>query len=318
MKQPKKGFAIAGIEISGDVILAPMTGISDMPYRLLTRKFGNSLSWTAFVNSTEVIGGHPHRLNDRLTYAAQERPVIFQIYGSENQSIVQAARLLLERKPDILDINLGCSVKAISARGAGAGMLRDLQNVHSLISTLNNELPIPVTTKIRLGWDENTKQPVELAKMLEDAGSSLITVHARTRSQHFQNEADWDAIAAVKQAVGVPVIGNGDVKHPGDIDAMLTLTGCDAVMVGRAAIGNPWIFSRQSPHEISAAEKISTMKDHFDLMAGFYGDYRAILLFRKHAAGYLRNFTLNRENRALILQSTTKQKFFDHLESLIR
>jgi len=226
--------------------------------------------------------------------------------------------MLLDRKPDILDINLGCSVKAISARGAGAGMLRDLNNVHALISTLTKELGIPITTKIRLGWDENTKQPVEIAKMLEDAGSRLITVHARTRSQHFQHNADWSAIYEVKKAVGIPVIGNGDIKQPEDIEAMLNMTGCDAVMIGRAAIGNPWIFSRVDPSDVSPAEKVSIMKEHFELMSDFYGDSKALLLFRKHAAGYLNHFSLNRNDRAAILQSTGKLELFNNLKTLIQ
>lgn len=312
------GFYIGSFHINGDVILAPMAGISDMPYRLLIRRFGNTLSWTAFVNSNEVIGGHPHRLADRLTFTSEERPIIFQVYGSDNQTILNASRMLLDRKPDILDINLGCSVKAISARGAGAGMLRDLNNVHVLISTLTKELGIPITTKIRLGWDENTKQPVEIAKMLEGAGSSLITVHARTRSQHFQHNADWSAIYEVKKAVGIPVIGNGDIKQPEDIAAMLNMTGCDAVMIGRAAIGNPWIFSMVDPSDVSPAEKVSIMKEHFELMTDFYGDSKALLLFRKHAAGYLNHFSLNRNDRAAILQSTSRLELFNNLDTLIQ
>jgi len=312
------GFYLGSFHIPGDVILAPMAGISDMPYRLLTRRFGNTLSWTAFVNSTEVIGGHPHRLADRLTFASEEKPIVFQVYGSDNQNILDASRMMLDRKPDILDINLGCSVKAISARGAGAGMLRDLNNVHALISTLTKELSIPIITKIRLGWDENTKQPVEIAKMLEDAGSRLITVHARTRSQHFQHNADWSAISEVKKAVGIPVIGNGDVKYPQDINLMKNTTGCDAVMIGRAAIGNPWIFSRVDPSDVSPAEKVSVMKVHYELMSDFYGGSKALLLFRKHAAGYLNHFSLNRNDRAAILQSTGKLELFNNLETLIQ
>jgi len=225
--------------------------------------------------------------------------------------------LLQDRKPDILDINLGCAVKAISARGAGSRMLRDMQNVFSLISTLTKELPIPVTTKIRLGWDETTKNHVEIAQMLEDAGSSLITVHARTRSQHFQHEADWHAIAEVKQAVQVPVIGNGDVKTVQDIDSMLNHTGCDAVMIGRAAIGNPWIFSRLPAVDISNSAKLESMQKHFTLMDDFYGESKAVLLFRKHAAGYLHHFAINRDERAVILKSTTKADLFSNMNRIL-
>jgi len=242
---------------------------------------------------------------------------VFQLYGNDNLTILSAAMLLMDRKPDILDINLGCSVKAISARGAGAGMLRDMQNVYTLISTLKRELTIPVTTKIRMGWDENSKNHVEIAQMLEDAGSSLITIHARTRSQHFQQEADWSAITEVKQAVRVPVIGNGDVKTPMDINRMLNLTGCDAVMIGRAAIGNPWIFSRLTAEEIPVTEKLITMQKHFCLMEDFYGKDKSLLLFRKHTAGYLTHFSVEREKRAIILQSTSKSELFANLERFL-
>lgn len=294
-----------------------MAGISDMPYRLLTRDMGNALSWTAFVNSTEVIGGHPHRMDDRLSYSDSEKPVVFQLYGNDNQTILKAAILLLDRKPDILDINLGCSVKAISARGAGAGMLRDMHNVFSLIAALTKELPIPVTTKIRLGWDETTKNHVEIAKMLEDAGSSLITVHARTRSQHFQHEAEWHAIAEVKQAVQVPVIGNGDVRTVQDIDSMLSQTGCDAVMIGRAAIGNPWIFSRLPAVDVPSKVKLETMQKHFVLMGDFYGESKAVLLFRKHVAGYLNHFSISRDERAAILKSTSFADLFTNMKRFL-
>ncbi len=302
-------FCIGDIKVNGNVILAPMVGISDMPYRILTRSMGNALSWTAFVNAQEVIYGHPHRLEDRISYKESEHPIVFQLYGSEPNLMLEAAALLLLRKPDILDINLGCSVKAISARGAGAGMLRDMQKVSCLIKNLTENLPLPITTKIRLGWDENTRNHVEIAQMLENAGSKMITVHARTRSQHFGHTADWSAIEEIKRAVKVPVVGNGDVNTSADIDRMLATTGCDAVMIGRAAIGNPWIFSNLDPVHLSAKEKISVINQHLDIMCSFYGESRAIILFRKHASGYLRHFYINRDQRAEILQATSKESF---------
>lgn len=286
-----------------------MVGISDKPYRLLTRRMGNALSWTAFVNAQEVVLGHPHRLEHRLAYDDNERPIVFQLYGSDPNLMLEAATLLLKREPDILDINLGCSVKAISARGAGAGMLRDMHKVTRLIESLAEGLPIPVTTKIRLGWDENAQNHVEIARLLEKAGSKMITVHARTRSQHFSHTADWSAIEEIKRAVRVPVVGNGDVNTPADIDRMKEATGCDAVMIGRAAIGNPWIFSQKDPASISVKEKIDTIKMHLELMCSFYGENRAIILFRKHAAGYLQHFCINREQRVEILQATSKESF---------
>ena len=213
--------------------------------------------------------------------------------------------MLLDRKPDILDINLGCSVKAISARGAGAGMLRDLNNVHALISTLTKELSIPIITKIRLGWDENTKQPVEIAKMLEDAGSRLITVHARTRSQHFQHNADWSAISEVKKGSGIPVIGNGDVKYPQDINLMKNTTGCDRSDDLAGCHRQSWIFSRVDPSDVSPAEKVSVMKVHYENDVRFLWWLQSIAAFPKTCSWITESFlSLNRNDRQQSCKST--------------
>ncbi len=191
-----------------------------------------------------------------------ERPIMFQLYGSDIEQMVAAAKKLLARKPDILDINLGCSVKAISARGAGAGMLRDVESVSKLILNLSHDIPLPITTKIRLGWDEKNQNYMEIVRALEESGSSLITVHARTRMQRFTAAANWDAIKQIKEIVSVPVIGNGNVKTPDDIAAMISTTGCDAVMVGRAAIGNPWIFAKLDADRVTLSERYLVIEEH--------------------------------------------------------
>jgi nifR3 family TIM-barrel protein len=310
-------FFIKNIAIHGDVILAPMVSISDMPYRLITRRLGNALSWSAFVNAQEVIFGHPHRLKDRLQFEENERPFVMQLYGNDIDMMVAAAKTLMLRQPDILDINLGCSVKAISARGAGAGMLRDMPKVIHLIQSLCKILPIPITTKIRLGWDELTKNPVDIAQTLQEAGSSMITVHARTRSQHFGEAADWEAIHKIKTAVAVPVIGNGDIKTSADIDRMKCTTGCDAVMIGRAAIGNPWLFSRRDVDKVPIQEKFEVIKEHLNLMCECYTEKRGVLLFRKHAAGYLSHLRISHDQRTEILNAKTKDSFLQLLQKIV-
>jgi nifR3 family TIM-barrel protein len=310
-------FLIKNIMIYGDVILAPMVSISDMPYRLITRKLGNALSWSAFVNAQEVIYGHPHRLKDRLQFIESERPFVMQLYGNDIDMMIAAAKTLMLRQPDILDINLGCSIKAISARGAGAGMLRDMPKVINLIQSLCNILPVPITTKIRLGWDELTKNPVDIAQTLQEAGSSMITVHARTRSQHFDDIADWEAIHQIKAAIDVPVIGNGDIKTPADIDRMKSTTGCDAVMIGRAAIGNPWLFSRRDVDTVPIQEKFDVIKEHLNLMCECYTEKRGVLLFRKHVAGYLSHLLISHNQRTEILKANTKESFLSLLKKAI-
>jgi len=202
-------------------------------------------------------------------------------------TIIEAARRLQDCGPNIIDLNLGCYVRKIAERGAGSGMLRDPAKIARLFARLTRALRVLVTAKIRLGWDEQTRNYLEVARILEENGASLIAVHARTKAQGYTGVADWNAIAEIKQAVKIPVIGNGDVKTVADIARIKAQTGCDGVMIGRAAVGNPWIFSRKDREQVEPSEKIALLRRHLSRHLEFYGERAGLILFRKHAYRYV-------------------------------
>lgn len=294
-------FSISDIPIYGRLILAPMDGFSDLPYRSLCREYGSAVSYTAFVNAIKIEGGSPH-IYQELEYLPEERPVIFQIFDSSEERLLAAALKIQKLKPDAIDINMGCSVRRVSGRGAGAGLLKDPGKIANIMQSLSRHLDVPTTAKIRLGWDENNLNYLDIARAIEDNGGALIAVHARTRAQGYGGKADWDAIAAIKQHVRIPVIGNGDIRTISDIDEMLVHTNCDAVMIGRTAIGNPWIFRRQSFTDITMNEFKSVVHNHLEKMMAYYGLERGVILFRKHLAGYIRPLHPNVTLRQNILR----------------
>jgi tRNA-dihydrouridine synthase B len=307
-------FHVRHIPVYGDLILSPMDGYSDLPFRLICRELGSAMSYTEFVNVNEL--ATTRKLDAKCWRKlefdpAVERPMTFQIYGHEVDRLVEVALRLqdIEPAPDIIDINMGCYVKSISERGAGSGMLRCPDKMETLFKQLSTSLRIPVTGKIRLGWDEASRNHVENAKRLEDNGASLVAIHGRTKSQGYSGSADWDAIAEVKQAVHIPVIGNGDVKRVADIARIRTHTGCDGVMIGRAAIGNPWIFAGKDREQVTLDEKITLMRRHLALNLEFYGPQVGLILFRKHAAKYILGLPNEAELRIPLLTAKTVEEF---------
>jgi len=308
-------FFVRDIPIHGDLILAPMDGISDQPFRALCRQFGSAMSYTEFISALEVLQDSL-RICDKLVFHPEERPVVFQLFDSEPERLLRAAQKLLERTPDIVDVNMGCSVRSVSGRGAGAGLLREPRKAAQVMQTLCNGLDIPVTAKIRLGWDDKNRNYLEIARLLEKSGCSLIVVHGRTKTQGYSGDADWEAIAEIKAAVSIPVIANGDVSSSSDIEKIMALTGCDAVMIGRAAIGNPWIFSRRDRGEVPDELVRKTMQNHLESMVAFYGEEKGLLLFRKHASRYLRPWMLTEEERKRLFSCVSAVEFNQALDTL--
>jgi tRNA-dihydrouridine synthase B len=284
-------FWIKNIPIYGDLILAPMDGISDLPFRTITRRIGSAASYTEFVNCIDVVQNQPG-IASKVAFREEERPVVIQVFDEDPDRMVEAGLKLMEFKPDVLDVNMGCPSKDVAGRGAGAGLLRQPQKIAEIFKKLTRVIPVPVTGKIRLGWDESSKNYLEVVKMIEDNGGSLVAVHARTKSQSYGGQADWESIAEIKQNVRIPVIGNGDVHTIADIELMKSLTGCDGVMIGRAAIENPWIFARRDRDTVPIKEVQETLIFHLNEMLNFYGP-RGLIIFRKYIKGYLRPYKVN-------------------------
>lgn len=309
-------WKIGEITIKGKLILAPMEGISDQPYRGICRRMGAAISYTEFVSALEILNKHPYRVEQRVSFLEEERPIAIQVFDNEPDRLVQAVQKLLPLNPDIIDINMGCSAKTVSNRGAGAGLLQTPDKIEEIFSTLSKTLSIPITGKIRLGWDENTLNYLEIAKIVEENGGAALAIHGRTRKQSYTGKANWDAIAEIKQALTIPVIANGDVKTPNDVLRILEHTQADGVMIGRKAIGNPWIFAGIPADEVPFSERLKTMENHIQTMADFYTEHTGVVLFRKHAVAYLQHFPMNKEERKTLLTTVTVASFMHYLKSL--
>lgn len=307
-------FYVRDVPIYGDAILAPMDGYSDWPFRSTCRSLGSAMSYSEFVKVEHVLHS-PRHTRAKLYYEETERPVVFQIYGDDPDVIVQAALMVQELGPDIIDINMGCPAKSVSARGAGVGMMRTPLKIARLFRKLGSALRVPYTGKIRIGWEDMRTYKL-VARIVEENGGSLIAIHGRTKEQSYGGQANWDAIAEVKAAVKIPVIGNGDVKTAADIDRLKQYTGCDAVMIGRAAMANPWIFSRLDRDQVSPEQVRDVVRQHLARNVKFYGPEDGQRLFRKHAVQYLLMRSLTREDRKRILQVRPPAEFMQLLERI--
>ncbi len=307
-------FFVGSVPVFGDLILSPMDGFSDLPFRSFCRELGSAMSYTEFINAQDILNGHPH-IEQKFAFLVQERPVVFQIYDDDPQRLLEVALRLQERGPDIIDINMGCSAKTVSGRGAGAGLLRTPLKVAQIFQKLSRALQVPVTAKIRLGWDQDVRNYLVIARIVEENGGALVAVHGRTKAQGYGGNADWEAIGEIKAALSIPVIGNGDVRTVADIERMKAQTGCEAVMIGRAAIGNPWIFSHLDRSQVPPWQVKAGMLRHLERMLSFYdGDY-GLVLFRKHASRYLSPIPLSREQRQRLLTCERPDEFLELLET---
>lgn len=307
-------FFVRDIPIYGDRILAPMDGYSDWPFRSICRALGSAMSYTEFVKVEKILSRSKEPAK-RLYFEEVERPITFQIYGDDPELILKAALIVEKKNPDIIDINMGCPAKSIADRGAGVGMMPTPLKIARTFRKLVKTLKVPVTGKIRLGWDRNKNYKL-IARIVEEEGGSLIAVHGRTKEQRYAGDANWDAIAEVKSIVKIPVIGSGDVKTVSDIQRMKQHTHCDAVMIGRAAIANPWIFMRLDREQVSPELLHETVREHLQKSIQFYGEGDGQRLFRKYAVQYLLLKTLDRESRKEILKERPSGEFLDMLNQI--
>ena len=262
---------IGGVNVGEGLILAPMAGITDLSFRLIARRFGADLVTSEMVSAEGVLRGNAST-RALLQIHPEGRPLAVQLFGGEACRVAEAARIVVDRGVDIIDLNMGCAVPKVIRQGAGAALLLDPDRVGEMVAAVRRAVTAPVTVKIRSGWSREQINAVEVARRVEEAGADAVTVHPRTARQGFSGAADWEVIARVKAAVSIPVIGNGDVQRPEQVEKLRQITGCDGVMIGRAAMGNPWIFQQakqlaagEPSRRPSPGERLEVMLEHVRL-----------------------------------------------------
>ncbi|WP_003544941.1 tRNA dihydrouridine synthase DusB [Desulfotomaculum nigrificans] len=316
---------IGSVKLANPVVAAPMAGVTDRAYRILAREQGCGLVVTEMVSDLALIYANP-RTYRMLDFRGEAPPLSVQIFGSNPETMGQAAAIVVERGANIVDINMGCPTPKIVKNGEGSALMKNPGLAARIVAAVVAAVPgVPVTVKMRKGWDETSVNAVELAQAVVEAGAAAVAVHGRTRNQFYSGKADWDIIRQVKEAVKVPVIGNGDIWHARDAARMMAETGCDGVMIGRAAMGNPWIF-RDIIHYLAngeelppptPAERIATALRHLDLMIESKGEQVAVFEMRKHAAWYTKGIRGAARVREFINKANTREEIEHILRSLL-
>lgn len=321
MKDGAGSMKIGTVELENNIILAPMAGVSDQPFRVLCKEQGVGMVCTEMV-SAKAIAYHNRNTESLLSVLPEERPVSLQLFGSDPDVISEVVASIEERPFDILDLNMGCPVPKVVGNGEGSALMKQPRLVEAIVKKTVCAIRKPVTVKIRKGFDENSVNAVEIARIAEASGAAAVAVHGRTREEYYTGKADWEIIRQVKEAVRIPVIGNGDVSSAQKAKQMLAETGCDAVMVGRAARGNPWLFreigayldGKEIPKRPSKEEVLAMMLRHARMQVAFKGEYTGIREMRKHIAWYTFGFP----NSSRLRSQVNTVETYEQLEALLR
>ncbi|MCP3781240.1 tRNA dihydrouridine synthase DusB [Paenibacillus sp. MZ03-122A] len=316
---------IGDIEMKNQVVLAPMAGVCNPAFRLIAKEFGTGLVCAEMVSDKAIIHGNK-RTREMLFVDEREKPLSLQIFGGDRKSLVEAAKVVdQETNADIIDINMGCPVPKVTKCDAGARWLLDPNKIYEMVSAVVESVSKPVTVKMRIGWDSEHIYAVENARAVERAGGQAVSVHGRTREQLYTGHANWDIIKEVKEAVSIPVIGNGDVASPEDARRMLDLTNCDGVMIGRGALGNPWMLYRTIEYlqtgellpDPSPEEKIRIAILHMDRLVALKGEAVAVREMRKHLAWYLKGFKGSARIKDVIMEETKRDDMVRILDQFV-
>lgn len=315
MPEPTPVFCIDSVPIMGDLILAPMDGITDAPYRALIRRMGSAMSTSEFV-STLNLKYRQKAMFLKLRFEPFERPFSVQLLDNDPLRMTEAAWLIYDKfHPDLFDINLGCPDSKVVSRGAGAALLNTPAVIKDMVRLLVTSVPVPVTAKIRLGWAHESQNYLEIAHIIQEEGAAAIAIHGRTRKQGYTGAANWAPIAEVKAKLKIPVIGNGDVRSLADIERMKAETGCDAVMIGRAAITNPWLFTHRDRLEVTPSEVHAFMQNQLAGMLVENGPF-GLRRFRKFAKAYLIPYALEAEVMHSLMICNDPSEFQDKLAKI--
>ncbi|MFZ5517140.1 MAG: tRNA dihydrouridine synthase DusB [Candidatus Zhuqueibacterota bacterium] len=310
------------IRVDGKVVLAPLAGITDSPFRAICREKGAALVFTEMISADGIVQQNKRTL-DYLYFREQERPIGFQLFGSDPSIMARAVEIVLSHSPDFIDINYGCPVKKVVKRNAGSALLQDIPMLRRITEAVVRTSTVPVLAKIRKGWDENAVNAMDVAKLLEQCGVRAVTIHPRTKAEQFRGHSDWSLIRRIKQELSIPVIGNGDIVTAEDAQRMIDETGCDMVMIGRASLGNPWIFESadqllrngalSSPP--SNMDRLALILKHLHDMVELNSPTRGVREMRKHIGWYLKGLPHSSIIKNELFKLTTEQQVIDFLSS---
>lgn len=312
---------IGSLTLENPLILAPMAGITQLPFRRLAKEAGCALVVTEMVSANGLVHGSK-KTAELLASHPDERPVSAQIFGADPDVMKEAAQMVEDTGVDIIDINLGCSVRKIVRQGAGVALMREPERLEAILKAVREAVSLPLTVKMRTGWERSGEQAISVGHLAEDCGFDALSIHPRTANQGFGGKADWSLIARLKDAISIPVIGNGDIRQPSDVPRMQRETGCDSVMIGRASIGNPWIFSQtlslmrgDTPTDPDLSERLDTVLRYIAYAVEHFGETRAVFMMRSHLAWFTKGLPHCSRFRAAVVRLKTKQSMIEVLQA---